>query len=154
MTSILNVPPPSAFWGGLAKGSAKGSAFVSVGANKSPSRSAPFFGGAGAKGSGTAAGVFVMPEKMGSNKGGAGAGAGGAGASRSPPANGSASKSGCGALGGGENWPKGAGRGGVVRAGMAGGRGGVFGRAGIAGGRGGGGFGGVFRSGSKAAAAT
>jgi len=55
---------------------------------------------------------------------------------------------------GGENWPKGAGRGGVVRAGIAGGRGGVFGRAGIAGGRGGGGFGGVFRSGSKAAAAT
>jgi len=42
-----------------------------------------------------------------------------------------------------------------VRAGIAGGRGGVFGREGIAGGRGGGGFGGVFRCrGSKAAAAT
>merc|ERR1719482_1876103 len=85
MTSILNVPPPSAFGGGLAKGSAKGSAFVSVGANKSPSRSAPFFGGAGAKGSG--AGALVMPEKIGSRSGGAGA-------KRSPPANGSAIRSG------------------------------------------------------------
>merc|ERR1719248_354842 len=133
MTSILNVPPPLSFSGGDANGSAKGSAFVSVGANKSPSRSAPFFGGAGAKGS-VDEGALVRPEKIGSNNGGAGAGVG-VGANRSPPAKGSASKSGGCCLGGGcglggENWPKGAGRGGVVRTGIVGGRGGVFGRGG------------------------
>ena len=64
MTSILNVPP--SFWGGLAKGSAKGSAFVSVGASRSPSRSAPFLEAAARRG--RALGALVMPEKIGSRE--------------------------------------------------------------------------------------
>ena len=98
-----------------------------------------------------------MPEKMGSSRG-----AGAGDEARSPPANGSASRS-WGAFGG-EKWPKGAGRGGVFgRGGVLGllagiGGGGVLRRGGIRGLlegiSGGGGLGGVLRSGSNAAAAT